>query len=94
MFPVFAARASTVYPYFAPRVLPTSYRKVAPTLATTRSLATASRLLDVTKLDHDNVRDLWARYQKATHQLERRAIANTLIREMAVHSDAGCVAPK
>ena len=66
-------------------------------MSTTRSLATASRLLDVSQeieLDHDNVRDLWARYLVATHQPVRRAIANTLIREMAVHSDAECVAHK
>ncbi|KDQ07740.1 hypothetical protein BOTBODRAFT_192202 [Botryobasidium botryosum FD-172 SS1] len=47
--------------------------------------------LDVTqeiKLDHDNVRDLWTRFQAASARDEKSAIANTLIREMAIHSDA------
>jgi hypothetical protein len=70
-------------------------------------------LLDVAKeikLDHDNVRDLFARYMPpilvsiyssclpsslsftaATAVDEKAAIANTLIREMAIHSDAECV---
>jgi len=48
-------------------------------------------LLDVTreiKLDHDNVRDLFERFQNAKDQDQQAAIANTLIREMAVHGDA------
>ncbi|KAI0093450.1 hypothetical protein BDY19DRAFT_923768 [Irpex rosettiformis] len=56
-----------------------------------RTLATYSTLLDVTreiKLDHDNVRDLFARFGRATDQKEKTLIANTLIREMFVHSDA------
>ncbi|TFK54664.1 hypothetical protein OE88DRAFT_1653090 [Heliocybe sulcata] len=51
----------------------------------------ASTKLDVLeeiKLDHDNVRDLWSRYQTATTRDEKAVIANTLIREMAVHGDA------
>jgi len=40
------------------------------------------------KLDHDNVRDLFSRFQSASAQDERASIANTLIREMAIHSDA------
>ncbi|KAA1471865.1 hypothetical protein DENSPDRAFT_837973 [Dentipellis sp. KUC8613] len=49
--------------------------------------------LDVTKemkIDHDNVCDLWCRFC-ALHALpfdEKVAIANTLMREMVVHSDA------
>ncbi|KAI0082151.1 hypothetical protein K474DRAFT_1681502 [Panus rudis PR-1116 ss-1] len=48
-------------------------------------------LLDVTreiKLDHDNVRDLFDRFKASSDLDEKKAIANTLIREMAVHSDA------
>jgi len=47
--------------------------------------------LDVTqeiKLDHDNVRDLFERYKSASDKDERGMIANTLIREMAIHGDA------
>lgn len=40
------------------------------------------------KLDHDNVRDLFQRYKSATDPKQKKAIANTLIREMAVHGDA------
>ncbi|KZP18685.1 hypothetical protein FIBSPDRAFT_828958 [Athelia psychrophila] len=40
------------------------------------------------KIDHDNVRDLWSRFQSANGDEERASIANTLIREMAIHSDA------
>ncbi|KAG7091423.1 hypothetical protein E1B28_010460 [Marasmius oreades] len=40
------------------------------------------------KLDHDNVRDLFERFKAATTKDEKGIIANTLIREMAVHSDA------
>jgi len=51
----------------------------------------ATTKLDVTqeiKLDHDNVRDLWSRFQAATAREEKASIANTLIREMAIHGDA------
>ncbi|KZT27336.1 hypothetical protein NEOLEDRAFT_1130869 [Neolentinus lepideus HHB14362 ss-1] len=51
----------------------------------------ATTKLDVTqeiKLDHDNVRDLWSRFQAATAREEKANIANTLIREMAIHGDA------
>ncbi|KAI0780639.1 hypothetical protein BD413DRAFT_463165 [Trametes elegans] len=54
-------------------------------------MATATSHLDVTheiKLDHDNVRDLFERYKAATDLKEKATIANTLIREMAVHGDA------
>jgi len=40
------------------------------------------------KLDHDNVRDLYERFKVATTSDEKGVIANTLIREMAIHSDA------
>ncbi|EIN12883.1 hypothetical protein PUNSTDRAFT_60584 [Punctularia strigosozonata HHB-11173 SS5] len=43
---------------------------------------------DEIKLDHDNVRDLMQRFKAATAQDEKAAIANTMIREMAIHSDA------
>ncbi|TFY62815.1 hypothetical protein EVJ58_g3630 [Rhodofomes roseus] len=49
------------------------------------------QLLDVTqeiKLDHDNVRELFDRYKATSDAKTKRAIANTLIREMAIHSDA------
>ncbi|KAI0781893.1 hypothetical protein C8Q75DRAFT_728365 [Abortiporus biennis] len=48
-------------------------------------------LLDVTreiKVDHDNVRDLFERYKAATDINEKRVIANTLVREMAIHGDS------
>jgi len=51
----------------------------------------SATLLDVCneiKLDHDNVRDLFRRFKASTSDQEKRAIANTLIREMAIHSDA------
>ncbi|EPQ57933.1 hypothetical protein GLOTRDRAFT_56434 [Gloeophyllum trabeum ATCC 11539] len=53
-------------------------------------MATATKLdvLEEIKLDHDNVRDLWSRFQAATSREEKASIANTLIREMAVHGDA------
>lgn len=50
-----------------------------------------STLLDVTreiKIDHDNVRDLYERFKAETDHDTKWATANTLIREMAVHSDA------
>ncbi|EMD38246.1 hypothetical protein CERSUDRAFT_93778 [Gelatoporia subvermispora B] len=56
-----------------------------------RTMATSSSLLEVgreIKLDHDNVRDLFDRYKAASGHDEKVALANTLIREMAVHSDA------
>ncbi|KAJ2994492.1 hypothetical protein NUW54_g7542 [Trametes sanguinea] len=56
-----------------------------------RTMATASNHLDVTheiKIDHDNVRDLFERYNAATDLNEKTTIANTLIREMAIHGDA------
>ncbi|KZT74106.1 hypothetical protein DAEQUDRAFT_660867 [Daedalea quercina L-15889] len=52
---------------------------------------TGGQLLDVTqeiKLDHDNVRELFERYKSTTDAATKKAIANTLIREMAIHSDA------
>ncbi|RPD66426.1 hypothetical protein L226DRAFT_609269 [Lentinus tigrinus ALCF2SS1-7] len=54
-------------------------------------MATASNYLEVTheiKLDHDNVRDLFERYKQTTDLKQKALIANTLIREMAVHGDA------
>lgn len=50
-----------------------------------------SSYLDVTheiQLDHDNVRDLYSRFKTATDKAQKWAIANTLICEMAIHSDA------
>lgn len=37
---------------------------------------------------HDNVRDLLERYQTASNLEEKKPIASTLVREMAIHSDA------
>ncbi|KAI9067110.1 hypothetical protein FKP32DRAFT_1588925 [Trametes sanguinea] len=48
-------------------------------------------LLDVTKeikIDHDNVRDLFDRFKAATDLKEKAILANTLVREMAIHGDA------
>ncbi|KAJ7598574.1 hypothetical protein C8J56DRAFT_770100 [Mycena floridula] len=48
-------------------------------------------LLDVSKeitLDHNNVRDLFSKFKEAPSNDEKERIANTLIREMAIHSDA------
>jgi hypothetical protein len=48
-------------------------------------------LLDVTqeiRIDHDNVRDLYSRFKSETDKDTKWAIANTLVREMAIHSDA------
>ncbi|KAM5543196.1 hypothetical protein V8D89_003070 [Ganoderma adspersum] len=54
-------------------------------------MSPTSTHLDVTEqiiIDHNNVHDLFERYQKAADKNEKAAIANTLIREMAVHGDA------
>jgi len=40
------------------------------------------------KLDHDNVRELFDRYKSAPDKENKMMIANTLIREMAIHGDA------
>ncbi|KAI0775648.1 hypothetical protein BD413DRAFT_652053 [Trametes elegans] len=51
----------------------------------------SSNLLEVTreiKLDHDNVRDLFARFKAATDLKEKATLANTLVREMSIHGDA------
>lgn len=40
------------------------------------------------KVDHNNVRDLYQRYTAASDPADKTAIANTLIREMAIHGDA------
>ncbi|KAI8993762.1 hypothetical protein BD414DRAFT_513444 [Trametes punicea] len=48
-------------------------------------------LLDVTKeikIVHDNVRDLFDRFKAATDLKEKAILANTLVREMAIHGDA------
>ncbi|KAL0573646.1 hypothetical protein V5O48_008318 [Marasmius crinis-equi] len=48
-------------------------------------------VLDVAReiiLDHDNVRDLFERFKVAANVEEKVIIANTLIREIAIHSDA------
>jgi len=53
----------------------------------------ASQRLDILeqiKIDHGNIRDLYARYQAtpASDLNQRSMIVNTLIREAAIHSDA------
>jgi len=41
------------------------------------------------RLDHDNVRDLFERFKASEGDIQQqRKIANTLVREMAIHSDA------
>ncbi|KAL0574487.1 hypothetical protein V5O48_007462 [Marasmius crinis-equi] len=55
------------------------------------SVAPGSQHLDVAreiKLDHDNVRDLFERFKSTSDKTQKAIIANTLIREMAVHSDS------
>ncbi|KAI0829654.1 hypothetical protein BC628DRAFT_1408503 [Trametes gibbosa] len=47
--------------------------------------------LEVTKeikLDHDNVRDLYDRFRATTDLKQKATLANTLVREMAIHGDA------
>ncbi|TCD68274.1 hypothetical protein EIP91_011240 [Steccherinum ochraceum] len=47
--------------------------------------------MDITrelKIDHDNIRDLLKRYKACDDPGQRKAIANTLIREMVIHGDA------
>ncbi|KAI0373411.1 hypothetical protein BV20DRAFT_735039 [Pilatotrama ljubarskyi] len=54
----------------------------------------SNNLLEVTKeikIDHDNVRDLFDRFKAATDLKEKAILANTLVREMAIHGDAECV---
>ncbi|EED85135.1 predicted protein [Postia placenta Mad-698-R] len=51
----------------------------------------SGQLLDVTrevKFDHDNVRDLFARFQSTNDRTMKTAIANTFVREMEIHNDA------
>ncbi|PSR72491.1 hypothetical protein PHLCEN_2v11642 [Hermanssonia centrifuga] len=63
---------------------------ILPTLPV-RFLATTTTWLDVTqeiKIDHDNVRDLYERYTRASSLEDKKVIANTLIREMSIHGDA------
>jgi len=45
-------------------------------------------ILDEIKIDHNNIKDLWARYKSATSEDEKGIIRNTMIREIAVHSEA------
>ncbi|KAI0344522.1 hypothetical protein BDW22DRAFT_1326619 [Trametopsis cervina] len=55
-------------------------------------LASVSPCLDITqeiKIDHDNVRDLFSRFKQSTDAKDETLIANTLIREMSVHGNAG-----
>ncbi|KIJ38999.1 hypothetical protein M422DRAFT_230846 [Sphaerobolus stellatus SS14] len=54
-------------------------------------MATTSNMLDVQQeilIDHRNVRNLWERYQAEKDHDEKMRIANTLVREMAIHGDA------
>ncbi|KAL1944728.1 hypothetical protein VTO73DRAFT_3158 [Trametes versicolor] len=53
-------------------------------MAATNSLDVAHEI----KVDHNNVRDLYQRYTAASDPADKTAIANTLIREMAIHGDA------
>jgi len=54
------------------------------------SHATNLDVAEQIKIDHDNVRDLFSRYQStpASDVDQRAMIVNTLIREAAIHSDA------
>ncbi|KAH9855244.1 hypothetical protein C2E23DRAFT_866859 [Lenzites betulinus] len=48
-------------------------------------------LLDVTKeikIDHDNIRDLFDRFQATTDLKQKATLANTMMREIAIHSEA------
>ena len=50
-----------------------------------------SQHLDVVqqiKIDHDNVRELCERYKAESNVDMKKAIANTLVREMSMHGDA------
>ncbi|RPD66428.1 hypothetical protein L226DRAFT_454385 [Lentinus tigrinus ALCF2SS1-7] len=54
-------------------------------------MSTRDCYLDITqemKIDHDNVRDLFDRYHRASSRKLKGMIANTLIREMAIHGEA------
>ena len=53
--------------------------------------SSTTQLLEVTqeiRIDHDNVRDLLSRFKTESDPEMKKAIANTLVREMAIHSDA------
>ncbi|PVG04855.1 hypothetical protein CPB86DRAFT_778170 [Serendipita vermifera] len=57
----------------------------------TAALGSSGHELDVAQeiiLDHNNVRDLYMRYVKETDRENKRALANTIIRELAVHGEA------
>ena len=69
------------------------YTRTTPALAFAMSTTTATQgnLLNVAeqiKLDHDNVRDLYQRFKVEKDKTQLAILANTLIREMAVHSDS------
>ncbi|KAL7413336.1 hypothetical protein BDY24DRAFT_340707 [Mrakia frigida] len=51
----------------------------------------APTILDIfqeIKIDHDNIRDLWTRFGTGGSTTQRLALANTLVREITVHSEA------
>ncbi|PCH37699.1 hypothetical protein WOLCODRAFT_65056 [Wolfiporia cocos MD-104 SS10] len=80
----FATRTCASPAYARPRLRTSS-------IVLARMMATGGELLDVTreiKLDHDNIRELLERYKKTTDIDAKKPIANTLIREMAIHGDA------
>ncbi|KAJ8083349.1 hypothetical protein PM082_009221 [Marasmius tenuissimus] len=79
-------------PRIATRRIPTTLIRPTPTPSYYAAMSSATTgQLDIAreiKLDHDNVRDLFERFKLATSKDEKGIIANTLIREMAVHSDS------
>jgi len=57
----------------------------------TAALGSADHQLDVVQeiiLDHNNVRDLYQRYVETSDVAQKQAIANTIVRELAVHGEA------
>jgi hypothetical protein len=78
----------------ARRTLVASHRTMTSTAAMSSAAGMTSNqgarldLAKEIKIDHDNVRDLLARYQAADEPELKKALASTLIREMAVHGDA------
>ncbi|CDO73569.1 hypothetical protein BN946_scf185014.g39 [Trametes cinnabarina] len=88
---MYASSARTALASFARTRTPALFLRPTAARFALRTMATGGTYLDVTheiKLDHDNVRDLFERYKAATDLNQKTIIANTLIREMAIHGDA------
>ena len=51
-------------------------------------LSVVSRNIDTPQQDHSNIKDLVQRYKSATDKDQRAILVNTIVRELALHSEA------